>query len=179
MKKKFNYPIVISVFFISISFLLYYFIYLKKDPLDQEAKSYEGKLFPRVSLKNISGSNHFYEENIKDDALLVFMISTCDACKKEFQLISQLLADSSLNLESKPKIYAIMSEKDEVVKNYIEENNIKIPVLIDENAELLRELNIKYFPSNIRVKDGVIKKVYFGSPKNKEVLKNLLDRYWW
>lgn len=177
MTERFNLSIVISIFCISLSFLLYHFIYLKKDPILQEAEAYQGKSVPTVSLKNITASNQYSEEFLKGDVLLVYLISNCDASKKEIQLLSRLIAQSNTNFEPKTKIYAIMSEKEEVVKDYIAKNNVEIPVLIDEDAKLLKELDLKYFPSNFRIKDGVIKKAFFGSPKNTAVLKELINDY--
>jgi peroxiredoxin len=173
MNKKFNWIVICVVFFVAISSFFLFINYSKADPLLKEAKSYQTKKIPITTLKNIVNFNDYSNEVIKDEAFFMYLVSTCDACKKQLRVFSE----SKQNLDPKIKIFVIMSEDEEVVRDYIKKNNIEIPVLIDKDAELLKNLDLKYFPSNFKLSNGIIKKVFFGSPKTSEELTELINYY--
>lgn len=59
-----------------------------------------------------------------------------------------------------------MLENEDVVRRYVKKNNIEFPVLIDKNAGILDGLEIKYFPANLKLSNGVVKNVVLGTPEN-------------
>jgi peroxiredoxin len=169
LTKNLNILTIAVVFLGSVFSFIFLVQYTKEDPLLKEAEAYRTKKMPKTPLQNLATLADYSDEIMKGDVLFVYALSTCDACKKELRLLSQ----SKAELESKTKIFAVMSEDEEVVKDYIRKNNIEIPVLIDKDAKLLRELDLKYFPSNFKLSDGIIKKAFFGLPKDLNGLTKL------
>jgi peroxiredoxin len=169
--KNFNTLIIIAVFLVSVFSFVLIKEFTKEDPLLKEAEAFRAKQMPKMPLQNIANLEDYSDAILQGDVFFVYALSTCDACKKELKLLSQSRAD----LESKTKIFAVMSEDEEVVREYIRKNNIEIPVLIDKDAKLLRELDLKYFPSNFKLNDGVIKKVSFGFPGNLKGLTEIVN----
>ena len=110
------------------------------------------------------------DEVMNGDVLLVYSISSCEACKKELQLFSQL----SESGKSQTKVFAVMYEDERVVKDYVKQYNLRIPILIDKNAKLLQGLDIKYFPCNLKLSNGIIKEAVFGLPRDQETLLALI-----
>ncbi|MER3630942.1 MAG: hypothetical protein C4325_01195 [Blastocatellia bacterium] len=72
------------------------------------------------------------------------------------------------NIEQQAKIFGVMLENEDVVKRYIKKNNIRFPVLMDKNAAVSDGLEIKYFPANLKLSDGVVKNVILGVPENEQ-----------
>jgi peroxiredoxin len=87
----------------------------------------------------------------------------------------QFISDSQQEVDSQTKIFGVMGEDEKVVEDYVERNNIKIPILIDADGSLLHKLDLKYFPSSFKLNDGVIKKVFFGFPQDKKSLIELAN----
>lgn len=145
------------------------FVYLTKaNPVTNEIKRLTNRSLPEANLLEIETKNDFYNEARTGDVVLVYLISTCDACKLELQMIAES------NLDSQTKIYGVMAENEEIVKKYVKKNNIKFPVVIDKNGALLEGLEIKYFPANLKLKDGVVKNVILGAPENGQKFLNFV-----
>ena len=125
---------------------------------------------PVEEVFDINTSDDYSEKIRNGGVLLVYLISGCDACKKEIQLINEI------NQESNPKvkIFGIMFENNKSVNEYIKMHNINFPILSDKDGKLLKALNLKYFPTNFKLENGVIEKTIFGSPKNHEELLELI-----
>ncbi len=158
--KNINLLLTAIIFAVSISALVG-FIYLKKDNrLADEVKRLTDRHLPEANLLEIGTKKDFYNEVVKGDVILVYLISTCDACRNELNII----AESSI--EQQVKIFGIMLENEDVVRRYVKKNNIEFPVLIDKNAGILDGLEIKYFPANLKLSNGVVKNVVLGTPEN-------------
>lgn len=143
--------------------------FIKADPLLKEAEAYREKRIPNVPLKNLATSTDYSSEVMNGKVLLVYSISTCAACKKELQSLSR----SSEDMDPDTRIFGVMFEDENVVKNYVEQNDIKIPILLDKDGRLFQELELKYFPSNLMLNNGKIQKAFFGFPKDKQGLIEL------
>jgi peroxiredoxin len=158
--KNINLLLTAIIFAVSISAFVG-FIYLKKDNrLADEVKRLTDRHLPEANLLEIGTKKDFYNEVVKGDVILVYLISTCDACRNELNII----AESSI--EQQVKIFGIMLENEDVVRRYVKKNNIEFPVLIDKNAGILDGLEIKYFPANLKLSNGVVKNVVLGTPEN-------------
>lgn len=169
--KNFNTLIIAAVCLVSVFSFVLIKEWTKEDPLVKEAEAFQAKQMPKMPLQNIATLADYSDEILQGEVFFVYALSTCDACRKELRLLSKSRAD----FESKTKIFAVMSEDEEVVREYIRKNNIEIPVLIDKDAKLLRELDLKYFPSNFKLSDGIIKKVSFGFPGDLKGLTELAN----
>lgn len=171
LSKNFNALIIISVFLISVASVIFLIEFRKDDPILQEAENYRAKKVPNVLLTNLETNMDYSHEVMNQDVFLVYLITGCDACRKELQFLSQIVRNS----DSKAKVFGIMSGDKKNIKNYVKENGVEIPILIDTDGRLLRELNIKYFPANFKVSNGEIKKAVLGLPEAKESLLELIN----
>ncbi len=170
LKKHINITVLVT-FLVVVILSFFIIIWLKKeDPIALAEKSFLGKEMTVGEVFDIN-SNEDYAEKIKNGkVLLVYLVSGCDACKKEIQLINETNKES----DSEIKIFGIMFEKSESVNEYIKKQNINFPILIDKDGKLIKALNLQYFPANFILENGVIERASFGSPRNQQDLSELI-----
>lgn len=176
MNIAFSKKITVSVLIVSfISFLILFVgfkILVKSDPnlpgketaVIIEEQRLSNIQLPKFPLVEIETKKAYYDEIIKNDVVILFMISTCDACKNELKLIS------TSQVYKKGRIFGIMFEDDEVIKKYAQDNDVKFPILKDENGSLMNALDLKYFPANITLDNGKTEKVWLGNFNNEQEL---------
>lgn len=135
-----------------------------------ELASYKERQLPSFPLIELKSREDYWNKVVDDDVLLVFATIGCAACEKELQAINE----STGELKSGTKVYGVMFEDREAIDQYIQKYHINFPILIDDKARLLKELRLKYFPTNLLLKNGVIKEAWFGFAGNKdEFLKRI------
>jgi peroxiredoxin len=143
------------------------FIYYFSPPptLDlSDAGNFSNKPLPEAVLIDVNSNRDDYAELKKGKVLAFFLTTDCNACKKDVNLISEFYSEPNPNF----RIYGVAVENENKVKAYIEQNNIKFPVVIDKKGELLKNLNIKYFPTKFLIENGTIIKTVIGSSRNKD-----------
>ncbi|MGI8668223.1 MAG: peroxiredoxin family protein [Aridibacter sp.] len=123
---------------------------------------------PNSPLRDIKTGKDYSDKIMNGEVFLVFAITGCEACKKELQFFSQ----TESNFNSKIDVIAVMFQDEQIVKDYVEQNEVKIPVLVDKDGKLFQELNLKYFPSNFKLANGEIKQASFGLPRDINDLIN-------
>lgn len=159
--KNFNLPLVAIVFLVSIVAAIVFTVSRTKSSDTLVAtKRLEKRTLPASILRQINEENFF----------VVYLTSGCGSCSDELDLLSELSV-SSPGL----KIFGIMGEDESVVKNYVRVNNIKFPVIFDRNLDMLRDLELEFFPTNLTIENGIIKRAYLGVPENKEKLLALIS----
>jgi peroxiredoxin len=159
--KNFNLPLVAVVFCAAVIAVIVFTMSRpqRRDELTAAAKRLEKKTLPAGISGQINEKNFF----------VVYLTSGCRACSDELNLLSELYVNSP-----GLKIFGIMSEDESVVKNYVRDNNIKFPVIRDRNLDMLRDLKLEFFPTNLMIENGIIKRAYIGVPENKEELLALI-----
>jgi thiol-disulfide isomerase/thioredoxin len=161
--KNFNLPLAAIVFAAAIIAIAVFTMSRAKgkdDEISVATKRLEKKTLPDSVLQQITEEKFF----------IVYLTSGCGACSDELPLLSELSANSP-----GIKIFGIMSEDESVVKKYVSDNNIKFPVILDRNLDMLRNLKIEFFPTNLTIENGIIKRAYIGAPENKEKLSALIS----
>lgn len=153
--KTFNLPLVAAVFFASVIAATVFTVSRRKsdDRVLVAAKRLEGQQLPRGILSQVN----------EDNFLVVYLTSTCDSCSAEVDLLSDVRAGSP-----GLRIVGVMAEDESQIKNYVQDRNIKFPIIADRNLAMLRELRLEYFPTNLKIEKGVIKRAYLGVPDSKE-----------
>lgn len=138
----------------------------QNNTFNSEAAAINGRRLPEVSLTEFKSGANFSEKVKQGNVFLVYLISGCDACEKQLRIISDLGSQSGAHNQ----VFGVMFEDRETVSNYIKKHNISFPILLDEDRKLLNDLNLKYFPANLALENGVIKKTSFGaSPDGKSL----------
>ena len=140
-----------------------------------EMTSYKEQQLPQAPLIELKSGEDYFEKVKDNDVLLIFSITGCGACEKEMQVVTENAAD----IKSGVKIYGVMFEDKKTVEQYVQAHNINFPILLDKDGKLRKELRLKYFPANFKLKNGTIKQAWFGVESDKgEFLKrtNLFQR---
>jgi peroxiredoxin len=160
--KHFNLPLALVVFFVGIIATIAFTMSRprRNDELLVAAKRLEKSKLPASMLDQVNEKSF----------LVVYLTSGCKACSDELGLLSDLHANST-----GLKIFGIMGEDETVIKNYVRDNNIKFPIIRDRNLDMLRGLKLEFFPTNLVIEDGTIKRAYVGVPESKEKLLALIS----
>lgn len=147
---------------ISTIFFIYFFTLPKSLDLP-DAVYFTDKPLPEAVLIDVKTKEDGYENLRKGKVLVFFLLSDCNACKKEVSLISTLYSESDTNL----KIYGIAVENENKIEEYIKQNNVKFPIVVDKKGRLSENLHIRYFPTKFLIEDGIIVKTVIGSSPDK------------
>lgn len=103
--------------------------------------------------------------------LMVYLRTDCTACLKEVEVISRLRRDTPPGL----RIYGLAAESGSRLKDFAKEHKLTFPILSDEEGQLARSLDTRYFPSKYFVEDGVITKAWYGKTRDEAELRRQLD----
>jgi len=82
----------------------------------------------------------------KKITLVHFWASWCLPCREELPLIEELQKTYSDNPQF--QIITIAADSHQNIRQYVQSNNIKSPVVIDQYGKLLRSFNVKALPSS-------------------------------
>ncbi|KXK07398.1 MAG: AhpC/TSA family protein [Acidobacteria bacterium OLB17] len=110
--------------------------------LDAEAARLVGRhfTFPSVPAERV------------EPILYVYLEKSCNACKSEIKRIS------AMEFPNGAPVIGIMQEDLGTIDAYRKSNGIGFKVLQDTEGKVAEELSIRYFPADLLVKDGVMKK---------------------
>lgn len=135
--------------------------------LKTDAEALVNKEFPKMEFIEVETHRDLSDEVRTGDVMLVYLANGCEPCKKELPMLSQIQS------KIKVRIFGVMSQSEDVIKNYVKENDLKFPILIDKNGETFRALNLKYTPTNLKLKNGIVQRALIGSPQNEVALLEL------
>jgi thiol-disulfide isomerase/thioredoxin len=142
----------------------------QSDLVLKDAVVISGEPLPVTELLSLDGKPVPPEILRKGKVLLVFLTTHCQACQKEFKLLSTVASEAP----QKVKFYGIGVEDKSLILDFIQENKVNTEIVLDQHGELMKSLSVKYFPTSFLVEDGVIMKTWFGnSPSQNELSKRL------
>ena len=149
------------------------FLKLLKDkpPVFVEYPQFRGSPAPDFSLPSLNGENLKLSDLRGKAVLINFWAIWCDPCKEEMPLLESLSEEYGEELA----VIAI-NEGDSVVEaeNFLEEENIKLMVLLDEGREIGEKYKIGGYPTSIFIdKEGIIQAIYLGELSQKQLKSNL------
>lgn len=166
MKKRFN--TIIPAIILALTVCAFVYFLKPKNTVNlslvEKAKLLENKQIPNFPILEVGTNTNYADEIQKGEFLIVYMLSDCEACRKETEIISQIQADTDT------KFLGVVFEDEAVVKNYVKNHNLKFPVLIDKDKTILQNFALQDFPANLKVKDGAVQKALFGLPVNADKL---------
>jgi peroxiredoxin len=90
-----------------------------------------GKEAPDFTLADLNGKEHKLSDYKGKEVMLVFWATWCGPCKMEIPHIIELRKSIS---EDKLAILAISNESEEVVKNFVQNNNLNYTVLVSKST---------------------------------------------
>ena len=167
--KNVNPLILLAALTISILVILavWYWNYSNRiSAFDAEAAAYYGRELPDASLIELKSGSDFSPEVRQGSVLLVYLVSTCNACEKQLKLISE----NNAQLNPNTKVFGVMFEDKDVAASYVRKHAIQFPILLDKDSKLLKDLNLRYFPTNLELRNGVIEKATFGVSADRKPL---------
>jgi thiol-disulfide isomerase/thioredoxin len=136
-----------------------------------------GKLFPSISLKNLSSEDVDFSALRGKPMVVNFWFSTCEPCKREFPALLDAAANTQGNISFvgvNPQDTAVAAQ--DFVNEYASELNDFIYVR-DPDGELLTKLGVGTFPMTLFVDaGGVIVSQHAGEITAKE-LATTMQKY--
>ncbi|MCJ7515442.1 MAG: redoxin domain-containing protein [Dehalococcoidia bacterium] len=100
---------------------------------------------PDFSLKSITGESINLSDLRGKWVMIVFWMTSCDACKQEIKYLNTFQNNNKFN------DFLLLSinvgEKDAFTVNYIIGQKLKYPVLLDEEKEVSEKYTIAHFPT--------------------------------
>lgn len=102
--------------------------------------------------------------------LLVYLTTSCDPCVKGGVVISHLQRDAPPDL----RVYGVSIERPAQIGTFVNEFDLKFPMLVDVGSQLARAIDIHHFPSKYLVEDGVITKEWRGKMGDETALRRQL-----
>jgi peroxiredoxin len=128
---------------------------------------------PRIMLRDMQNKMIFISEEMKNKPILIsFFFTACVPCKNELPELEKLYSIYNSNVS----MYLISTDSAgaEVVKPFLDNLKISIPVLIDKYSDVARSFAIDKYPSMFLI--GRNGKVVFSSyGYNEDNLKKLED----
>lgn len=144
-----------------LSCFLYYFYFWN----DNERFALPGAIeisnepLPTTKLRRFDDDTDYSEKIKTGKVLLIFLTTGCNACQKEVNLVSK----NYPKLSPKIQIYGVGIEEKGKILTFVDKYQIQFPILIDDKAELFRQLRVKYFPTKFLIEDGIITRTWFGN----------------
>lgn len=136
---------------------------MAKETVKQEFEGAEHELVgtdcPEFSLSNIWGDRINSHDLRGKVVILNFWESWCPPCKKEMPLLEELFQNV---FESEVQLITITKDEEKALR-VVEENGYSFPVLIDDQAQLAKQLKVSSIPRTFVLDTrGVVRAVYIG-----------------
>jgi peroxiredoxin len=125
----------------------------------KDAVVISGEPLPSTELLQLDGRMLPPDTLRKGKVVLVFLTTHCQPCQKEFKILSSVQPSTS----AKIKIYGVGVEDRSLIVDFLKENGVGTDVVLDQHAQLMKLLSVKYFPTSFLVEDGIITKTWFGN----------------
>lgn len=146
---------------------------MKSNPSDLDLKDavvISGKPLPTTDLLQLNGEKVSPDALRKGKVLIVFLTTHCQPCRKEFKVLSNVEPE----MLKRVKIYGIGVEDKNLINDFIKDNDVKTEIILDQHAELMKGLSVKYFPTSFLIEDGVIVHTWFGNESSQaDLVKHL------
>jgi hypothetical protein len=167
-----------AIVFAAAIFAFIYFVQSREDAetarqkaIAVEAEGLKNKSIRDVEFVDVRTDKDLTSEILSGDVFVIVLVSSCEACTKEVEMMSGMTFDGT------PKVFGIMIESRQRAEMYIEKNNINFPVVMIKEGKISDVLNVKYFPTNLRLMDGKITNVQFGSFASTDMLRTFLSKF--
>lgn len=159
MGKHFNFLLASAVFFVTLlGFVGFQYFNSRNRSVVPDSSTGESNL--EVEEARLVGKPidlAAFSVGLGTPILFVYLEKSCNACKSELRRIS------AMELPNQVSVIGLMQEDQGTIDAYKKSNGIRFKVFQDLDGKIAEGLSIRYFPTNLLVKDGVIKKASLGS----------------
>ncbi|MBC7326715.1 redoxin domain-containing protein [bacterium] len=141
----------------------------------QAGGNFEGKPAPDFTLMSLDGKTYTLS-NLKGKVVLLdFWATWCPPCREELPIIEKL------HQEYKDKGLLVLGINDEdkaTVENFLKENNLTFPILVDAQSKVALLYNVESIPRVLLIdKDGNVVKDLLGySKENEQILREAIEK---
>ncbi len=132
-----------------------------------------GEPAPDFKLENLDGQSVSLSDLRGKPILLNFWATWCPPCRAEMPFLQQIYEEWS---DKGLVLLAIdIGEGPSQIKEFLEANNLSLPVLLDSNKSVAQKYNITAIPTTFFIdKDGIIQVKIIGAfPSKGAIEKNL------
>jgi peroxiredoxin len=156
----------VIISFLIFTFLLEsFFVETKEINTPSDFVEITNEIFPEVKLNDLTKDIDYFDKIKNGKVLLMFFHSKCSACKRETDIINKAYYD----LPSDIKVYGASFEDKEKLSDFVKDYQVKFPV-VQSGIEPFKQFQIRYFPTNFYIEDGIIKKSWVGTFKDEQEL---------
>ena len=139
-----------------------------------KAKSIKTIPAPNFKLTTLDGTSVSLSELKGKNVMINFWASWCGPCTSEMphiQSIYDKISDEDLMV-----LTINYRESEDIVREYVKDSNMAVPVLLDTNGELARQYNVYSIPRTYFVNpEGNIYAVKFGSFETSDEILSYLE----
>lgn len=134
-----------------------------------------GNLAPNFQLHNLDGKPVSLSDFRGKPVMLNFWSTRCPPCVSEMPYIQQMYEewrDKGLIL-----LVIHMGGSPSQVKEFLQNHNLSLPVLLDTTQAIAQKYNIRWIPTTFFIdKEGIIQVVRVGAFPNKEAIESDLNK---
>ncbi len=134
-----------------------------------------GNLAPDFQLQNLDGQTASLGDLRGEPVLINFWATWCPPCRDEMPYLQQIYEEwSGKGL----MLLAIdIGESPALVKEFLDEHNLSMPVLLDTESSVAEKYNIIAIPTTLFIdKDGIIREKRIGAFSNKKEIEVYLGK---
>ena len=135
-----------------------------------------GRVAPDFELQNLEGETVSLSDHRGSPVMVNFWASWCEPCRFEMPYIQEVFEDpfwESIGLEI---LVVNVQESSAVARDFMEENGLSFPVLLDMTGGVARMYNIRSIPTTLFIdEDGIIQYIDVGSFSSKADIEQRLD----
>ena len=136
----------------------------------------EGFLAPDFTLDTLIGESTTLSDLRGQVVLLNFWASWCPPCRGEMPAMQRVYDDYAARGLVILAVNATNQDSVEAARQFIEENNLTFPVLLDKNGDVNVQYQVRSLPTSFFIgADGIIHEVVIGGPMSEALLRTRID----
>lgn len=114
------------------------------------------------TMKDLKNDKTVVLKDYMDKVMVIEFFETwCPSCQRAIPELNEFYKklDSDPNLKSKVVFFSILSKSsgsEKSIREFINQKNIKYPILLDESGRLAYNMSVRYIPTIFIVKDGKV-----------------------
>jgi peroxiredoxin len=132
----------------------------------------EGFLAPDFSLRTLTGENITLSEMKGQAVLINFWASWCPPCRQEMPAMQEVFDTYEQQGFTILAVNATHQDSISAANNFVSENELTFPILVDTEGTVTSLYRISSFPSSFFISpDGIIQEVVIGGPMAEALLR--------
>ncbi|MDD4859967.1 MAG: TlpA disulfide reductase family protein [Dehalococcoidales bacterium] len=132
---------------------------------------------PDFALRGLDGKGVSLSQFKGQPVLLNFWATWCGPCRAEMPYLNDLYLDKEWSDKGLQILAVSSGEPAERVEQFLKENGLSLPVLLDTTQSVSQDFHIQYLPTTFFIdKDGIIKNIKIGAFASKQEIENGLKQ---